>query len=456
MDQPSQWSNLPSDILQHLLNYIDLTLDLPRIRGVCSTWRTSLPLDQFHKPPSHFRVPKIDNISQLSILLIQSRFYLISPLGDNTTPWLVRIAETGLNKWHLLNPFNVEDYFHYDPPITTRVNLLDSRVIEVAKPWSLQSVSGKSKTLSKKVVGGWNLKASYIFAVQAQLEVRSGQGGLVFKRLHDREWVPIKGTFPDKKDKWYRILDIAYHNGLFYAFDLVNWKVGVIDPAKPEISFKFMDAPDCLGERIDKNAYSVLIDGGSYILYGVCLVPCNAQLYLVINLSKVGSKKRTLAVFVLKEGEKIEENKWERVTSLGNQILFIWYDVSLGVSSTILPNWKPGSICLFIRPFPLIYDASMSTVKELPEGGECLNMISFPEYWRYLNIYNMEEEEKGLVGFEELSMKEYTGLFFPPPAWVKWRCPSLDNNIEVMLHNIKFCGLEKKRMILLEMWISVD
>ncbi|CAO2835917.1 unnamed protein product [Amaranthus hypochondriacus] len=29
----------------------------------------------------------------------------------------------------------------------------------------------------------------------------------------------------------------------------------------------------------------------------------------------------------------------------------------------------------------------------------------------------------------------YTRLFFPPPAWVKWRCPSLDN-VVINLHDL--------------------
>ncbi|XP_074288170.1 putative F-box protein At5g60060 [Silene latifolia] len=445
----AEWSKLPSDILQHLVNYIDLTLDLPRIRGVCSSWRTSLPLNKFHKPPSYFRVPKLDIRLQLSILLIQSRFYLISPLADNnTTPWLVRIAETGLNKWHLLNPFNVDDYFHSDPPITTRINLLDFRVIEVAKPWSVQVVSGEGHTMSKKVVGGWNLNADYIFAVLAQLEVslHIGEGGLMFKRLHDRKWVPIKSTFRQNgEDSEHRILDTAYHNGLFYAFELVNWKVGVIDPTKPDISsLIFMDAPDCHGESIN-DQFSFLIDGVRYILNCVCLVPCNEQLYLVIGSTKKrssSSSKTTLFVFVLKQGDKIEESKWERVTNLVDHILFIGYDVSFGVSSSILPNWKPGSICTFRKPFPLRYDGCTSRFQGLPEGGQSLKMISYPEYWRHLKMYNLKEEEKGFVGFEELSMKEYTGLFFPPPAWVKWSCPTLDN-VEFRLNNLKFSRLKK-------------
>ncbi|XP_074288172.1 F-box protein At2g17036-like [Silene latifolia] len=368
----------------------------------------------------------------------------ISPFVDTTTPWLARITEVSPNKWHLLDPFNLEDYLHSDPSVTTGINLIDSHILEVAKPWSLQAISGK--TMSKKVVGGLNLDGTYDFdfAVLAQLELplRSGQGGLVFNRFGEK-WVRIKGTFgdDDEENRQYRILDIAYHNGLFYAFDLVNWKVGVIDPSETEISLKFMIAPNCLGETID-DSFSVSIDGGNYIVCGVYLVPCNAQLYLVISSSKVGSEKATLFVFVLKQGDTIEENKWERVASLGDEILFIGYDVSFGVSSTVLPNWKPGSICLFIRPFPLFYDSCMSMFQGLPEGAECIKVISYPEYWRYLRMYNMDEEEKGMVGFEELSMKEYTGLFFPPPAWVKWSCPTLDN-VDIRLHNLKFSRLKK-------------
>ena len=55
----------------------------------------------------------------------------------------------------------------------------------------------------------------------------------------------------------------------------------------------------------------------------------------------------------------------------------------------------------------------------------------------FFKLFDMNDEEKGIVSFGELDKEVYTGLFFPPPPWMKWGCPSL-GNVEVKLHNLKF------------------
>jgi len=59
-----------------------------------------------------------------------------------------------------------------------------------------------------------------------------------------------------------------------------------------------------------------------------------------------------------------------------------------------------------------------------PEGAELLKSITYARYWMYFRIFNLEEEDRGVLPFERLPKRLYTGMFFPPPAWVKWHCPS--------------------------------
>lgn len=346
----------------------------------------------------------------------------------------------GLNTWHLFNPLNIHEYFFTTPPISGSINLLDCQALELAQVFSLIDGGREAKSYTKKIVGGLNMDCSHHFAVLAQLERDKGEDCLVLLRLGDPQWIRIQET------KELRIFDIASHKDKFYAFDLSNWRIGLIDPANPLSPMEFICVPDILSDPID-GKFTLKFNGCSYFLRGLYLVPSNGRLYLVVEVEgQSDPEKVTLIVFVLKESEKEEQrdnNNWEHVNSLGDQIFFIGYDTSFSLpsSSINLPQWKSSSICLFTRPFPLIFDGCYEDGSgRMPEGVELLESVSYAEYWRYLRIFGMgedQDQERGVVPFETLPKRLYTGLFFPPPAWVKWQCPSLEN-LEVRLDGLKF------------------
>lgn len=90
-------------------------------------------------------------------------------------------------KRHLFNPFNLHNYFFPQPPISASFNLLDCRISELACVFSLLGDDDdNAKTISKKVVGGYNLDSGYLFAVLAELE----HGGLVFWKGGDKKMDP--------------------------------------------------------------------------------------------------------------------------------------------------------------------------------------------------------------------------------------------------------------------------
>lgn len=364
------------------------------------------------------------------------------------------MGQTGPNTWHIFNPLNVHDYFFSSPPITAEINLLSCRIQQLCSSWcvvggsDIDSDDVKLESGAKKVVGGWNFKSRYLFAVLAQLETpgKGDEGGLVLWRLGDKKNTKFEETF---EHKW-RILDIAYNNGKFHAIELTGWRMGVIDVddyGKREIpKMEFFGLPDIKGEELN-DCYSLVIDGCKFLLGNILLVPSNGWLFMVIvanpdhdevdsdsyQKEEAAEQKLIMFYFVLKEGREMEDNSWERVANIGDNIFFIGYDSSFSLlsASKNAPGWRPGSICMFTWPFPMMFDYGV------PKG---LKNLTFASYWMYFKMYqhNTEkEEEKGIVSFEKLGKHKYTGLFFPPPAWVIWRCPSRGNDV-VILHNLKF------------------
>ncbi|KMT01154.1 hypothetical protein BVRB_9g224050 [Beta vulgaris subsp. vulgaris] len=73
----------------------------------------------------------------------------------------------------------------------------------------------------------------------------------------------------------------------------------------------------------------------------------------------------------------------------------------------------------------------------MPEGAKCLKRINFAEYFRYFEMFDVEKKDGFMIPFQELSKEVYTGIYFPPPAWVRWYCPSL-GNVEVRLDNLQY------------------
>ncbi|XP_021750849.1 F-box protein At2g17036-like [Chenopodium quinoa] len=429
------WSELPVNFLYGLIKYLDISTDIPHLRAVCHSWRSKLSLSLLPSYSIGFgSIPKLNFKTTLpgSGYLLASHFYLISPVngGHCYSPWLVRIQGIATQKWRLFNPVNSSDpYFLSTPRLSSEISLLDHRVLELSSPFSLISSGNKSKVLSKKVVGGWNYLAPTnlnVFAVLILLEEEFG-GGLLFMKLGDLEWGKIEKD-DDNICNSLNIADIAFFKDDFYVFEMNTWHVGIIDPSdcdfneSPEMDF--IDAPE--------------LDFGVSMsdVGGVYFVPAKDDLYLVFEVFEEIDFKEKLMIFMLDENEW----EWKRVTNIGDNVFFIGSDVSFAVSAERLPGgWKSGTVCLFDRTCKRFIDQHVKALgDEMPEGAECMDSITYPKYWKLFRMFDIDDEEKSVVPLEDLDDKEaYTKLFFPPPPWMKWHSPSLDD-VAVQLHNLKF------------------
>ncbi|XP_021757127.1 probable F-box protein At1g65740 [Chenopodium quinoa] len=442
-----KWSNLPRDILLHILQHHGLKPDLHRLRAVCSSWRTALsPNPEF---PSHlrpcFRTPTHPLYGDRPLFLLGTRFYFLSPLpssGVDGGAWVVKMIELEPSKWHLLNPVDDHltlDYFHSDPPIVGKLglNLLDCRVLELDKPMYLVHLSDcktQPKCISYRIVDGWALNSSYKYAV---LVNDKREDGLMLWRLGDKEWIDIEICH------WGGVLDMAFHNGKFYVILLKErghncpkWKIGVIDPQNEMISMQFIDRPDFLVQnQLDKE---INVKGISYELRYLKMVSSNEELYLAINGMRedYGGESWTSRMFVFLFKE---EKEWVRLKNLGDRAFFLGFgpynEVSFGIPSLkdYLPQWKPSTICWWFPDVDVekgveeYGEGSSRPDCPMPKGLECLNSLIFPTYDKYFHVFNIQKQVRLLLDYPNKDHKLYRGLFFPPPPWVKWHCPSLGN-----------------------------
>lgn len=348
----------------------------------------------------------------------------------------MKVTQVGLNNFYISNPLDFGRYFLSAPRLTGEISLLNTRVLELSSPMSL--IGGgqhpfdfkSGNILSKKVVGGWNLRCGSgvdfsPFAVLVLLEEKIG-GGLLFMRLGDFNWGKIEKD-ADNTCKSIDIVDIVFYKGEFYAFEVSTWHVGIIDPNDCDFnespSMEFIDAP-------------VLDAGISRYGVGINFVAAKDGLYVVFEVIGNLGDKSDLMVFVLDEVEW----EWKRVRNIGNDVFFIGPDVCFAVSAEHLPGWKAGIICLFNEQCKRFFEHIRGLDDDMPVGVECMDSITYPKYWMLFRMFDMDAEEKGVVSFEEMDKEVYTGLFFPPPPWMKWQSHTLD--VVVQLHNLKFADAE--------------
>ncbi|XP_021755487.1 putative F-box protein At3g25750 [Chenopodium quinoa] len=459
-----KWADLPKDVLHLIAYHLDFKTDLPRIRSVCPSWRSALPLADFPLREIHLEVPPLEYNNNKALVpllgyaintnkpiyLLKTRYYLFYPLPGSPCRggWIARMGELGLNKWRLLSPLSSDSkfkrYLYTDPLIVGEINLLDFRVVELARPMSLvYDLDYNAQPISKKVVQG----------ARAVLVLLDDELGLMLWRFGDHQWVKIEDQ---QQDHYVRFKDIEFHNGNFYAFRMTSisqFQVWVINPGNLSIMKQEIDVPGILQ-----------LNEGKYSCMDANFVPSksNGCLHLTIDVeAREGKICRHKLVLMLREEKDEMKSKWERVENIGNMTFFIGSNVSFALPPPprSLALWKPNSIYSF-NTSGTVWLTRNNNIKLaswnphcMSEGSECFRRmiyhtfkghfnlfimgenddLVYPTYNDYFNLFIMNEYDKG---GDEMSCEKRqelsTRLFFPPPSWVKWRCPSL-NNIEIRL-----------------------
>ncbi|XP_059650418.1 F-box protein SKIP23-like [Cornus florida] len=195
MSKP-QWSQLPEDLLSVMIEkHLNTRIDNLRLRSVCRSWRSSIPL--YNKPlpprppvPLRFRNCKgVDGYFSP----IKSTIYLLQPKFPKQLN-LLNFRITKIGKSYRL-------CFNIDP----------SEELEEDEPYYsfYSSSSDDDSPLFEKVV----VSSSPWSGVDDQVVMAIEDGKLWFFKLGDKEWTRIAGW----EQSQYSYHDLVHHKGQFYA-----------------------------------------------------------------------------------------------------------------------------------------------------------------------------------------------------------------------------------------------
>ncbi|XP_027343354.1 F-box protein At2g26160-like [Abrus precatorius] len=335
-----KWSNLPNDLVEHIVKLFHSPIDLLLFRSVCSTWRSSSSLSNniFHSPLFPLKLPTptcIDpDLRPSSILLTQSTIYKISKPSKtmNTRSWLVRVEKlsTCAGKVCLKDPLSPSLFGSFTNHKFPKVwNLLNLRVSEVSKAYELKFDGHQSWACStsmfKKVVASDMRDNLSVIALH-----RRGKLGVC--RVSEKKWTQIKDN-----QVWNKYIDITYHNNKFYAVDVKGLCLSVDCSQSQKVRY---NAPP--GTRSEFQYYD---DRGRYLVNSL------GNLLLVDNPPVRGCNVH-FNVYRLNE----DEGQWIPVDNLGDQALFLGDDCSFSVSAGDLVGCKSNCIYFTVYGYTC-YDA---------------------------------------------------------------------------------------------------
>uniref|UniRef100_A0A2P2J892 KIB1-4 beta-propeller domain-containing protein n=1 Tax=Rhizophora mucronata TaxID=61149 RepID=A0A2P2J892_RHIMU len=382
----SRWPDLPEELLAEICKLLTWT-DSVRLRGICQSWRNSIPSILGNPPrfPLQLPYPMSDYnhssrrqppSANLTLTLLQSTTYIFHPnprrLSDpdssDSDCWFVTAQErwepTGL-KVRLLNPITQQQLKGFSG------KSMDFRdcccVTEAFRTYTqneekVSGIQGKAKRviIYPEPGSGCAWKEDYLVLAI------SGNGRLGYLRFGDKNWIPINGDF-----RYYD--DITIYRGKLYVVD--QWGLlSMINSSMKPI----------------KVAAPVYEDDRKYLAVSL------GDLYL-IDMTVKFPKVIEIRVYKLNE----EEHDWDRVKSIGDRMLFVGVEGAFFLSAHILRGGLKGNCIYFALE-------SRKIVTLIREGPEDLDV-------QRIGVFNLED---GSIT-DLTSFPGYSKIFWPPPPWIR-------------------------------------
>ncbi|GAB4848407.1 hypothetical protein Ancab_003104 [Ancistrocladus abbreviatus] len=392
-----RWSTLPRDILTAVARRLNSSVELLRLRAVCSSWRSSLPLPPkpFHSflklPFPNARYYDLNPNNRPGYLcLFQSTVYRLSPLASSKNGWLLKLSDTQKpNTFSLLNPLSTSKFKTTRPNFPKQINLLDYRISEICKSYTLKFVDQENPleqtesvlirrvaVLSDYTIDGDGVGDNFVV-----LLLRYG-GDLEAWRFGEEKWTSIEGD-----DN--RFDEVLCCGGKCYAIDYAG-DLSVFDSGLNLIK-RFSDRfVMCCQPRQRK----ILVEFNGYLYVFDKTSDLDAEFYYdhwedeyVMNWKEYDMPLR-LKIFKLNEKNG---GGWDYVGSLGDGVFFLGDDVTFGI-------WKKDygckGDCIYLT-------------------DECFVQLEEGEFGEDTGVYDLNECK--IVALAECP--EYARVFWPPPSW---------------------------------------
>ncbi|XP_061998354.1 F-box protein At4g35733-like [Rosa rugosa] len=376
MQRPKlQWCDLPKELWQMIGKFLETRVDVLRFRSVCSLWRSALPpdLDPIDSPPLPLGFPHAGEeppaaVSQTTVYRLQS---LIAGEGsDESLPFLVKLEEANCGEMRLLHPITNWQLRLSITPTIKEFNLLDYRVVELVKLYSLKYAYTKiDVTYVNKVVV---LPADHLSLGEDFVVFMIYRGGkLAVMRYGDESWIRV-----DENNSHYD--DLIVYKGQCYVVDkwgTISW----ISQALQVIQY----SPPLCGFGAHKH-----------------LVECCGGLCVVDRY--LGSEPQRKFNYIHCDGEVVdfkvyrldeEWATWVNVTNLGDQVIILSYDGAFSVSTRDFPGVKGNCIMFTEQDF-----------------GPLPAVIGMRSRSRHRRVFDLQDGSMSNIG--------YSQLFRTPSNWL--------------------------------------
>lgn len=387
-DSRVQWSDLPPEILPIIGKSLETYIDVLRFRSVCRSWRASLPPFNIVSSllPLDLPSPIFTADHLTDALLIRRVIYRLSPLdhqhsSDSASSssfaaegWLAKVESTKLGTMRFLHPLSTR-YVKYDNEVFRKeVNLLDFRIYEVAKSYTLGYINGALVPRITKVVMfpdcPWiDVKYCTIVAVYAG-------GKLGFAKHGDYKWTLID-------DRNFHYDDVIVYKGQFYAVD--RWgTIFWIDSSMRLVQF----SPPLCGFGNQKHL--VESDDELYVVDRFLdkePLLWNADIFHIHWLNNLIEDSPPKVIDFKVHRLDQEWGRWVEVRNLGNQSFVL------------------GNDCCF----------SISAPKFEGVKGSCIYFTHAPRSTLGYNTHYFELKYKRIA---KASIHDNEPIFGPPPIWL--------------------------------------
>ncbi|XP_062102726.1 F-box protein SKIP23-like [Humulus lupulus] len=361
----AQWSDLPNELLEIIIDNLHTKTDHTRFRSVCESWRSSaLPhQNSVVLPP---KVPYLGppHLRESSLLLTESTVYHLSPpeIGSMASTsnsslwgWIVKIKESQQlgqqPQPHLINPLSPLRVHPLPDSFPKVLNSLQFRVSEVTKSYALQF-----SNLNYKVALNPNHDFPSLMTVAT--------GVLWHLKLGQDRWTAIDDTVSQLCYE-----DVTLYRGKFCAVDEFGRAV-VVDSAALKITEIASAIPGGAGDK--KN----LVDfNGELLLVDRYLTKEHNYMYDINGGRSTSSVKvEEFRLYFL----KLDQKKWIEVETLGDQILFLGEDCSYTISAKSFGGCR-GNCIIYSDPHFKVYNLDDRRIVPVTQHPEYTNIFNPPK-----------------------------------------------------------------------------
>lgn len=337
MSVDHDWSELPPELLDTIVNKLINLRDYLRFRAVCSNWRSSTPATPKNLPCQFpwLMLPKNRSNRRGFFNLLDNKLHFLNlPEASNrrrrcgsSHGWLIIVDESP--SIFIINPLTKVTFNL--PPLCQLPNVVNFDFYSVGREFTIQSPDGEVYTRNLKEIRDLFIKKVVLSHSPSRdpnfiaVMILNETGELAYCKNGENSW-----KFIDEARFFAE--DVIYFDGLFYAVHKLG-SIAVCDVSGDLPKVSFIETPRQIGGDIQ---YLVKTDDELLLVTRSLELDTDAAYHQL----DVVYKTVEFRVFRL----VLEGPRWEKVDSLGEKMLFLGENSSLALLASDYPGCEGNRI----------------------------------------------------------------------------------------------------------------